>query len=597
MVGASPDRNELSRVPERGPSVERKKAVPPPLRPEIIAASKFSEAEKRRRERATRDVQAAAKSCDRLENILYHRAIDKGGENGKRALEEIALRQQLMDGAIVSKGPIGEPGVNVTEVGTILDERTGETVKAVIKPASGEKTFSYDPDEQKVMVVSKRAAPLRELERSFSAFINEEDLERERASLVAQGYEAAAVEESIREQRSSLRHQQQFAEKYLKEFPGSAAALAREYGVDVKTIVGLYLDDAGLSAEEIEEMWLAGEESFWKEVQMRLELTYRQNQPAGWGHTREFVFSQMDKLLDFGVIPETVLRAEKDKTGKPQEIMSVQKLERARGLSEDELEGLWALETSHPLAKQMTRIAALDYLLVSSDRHGDNFLLVGEDLEEPMYDPSTHTWTEKDVKLAGIDNAYAMGLGFPESSRRWKEEGSLEKGLMLRPFPHVSVPLEYVRLKNAELDEEALAGVRDVYEKILLYSQERPKFKKLQEKYRTNPASMTAEETALYQKMDTVGEYPKYVTDLFRLAFRSDGSDPDREKIVQIELDAFLERCEYLLKHKRPPLMEDVSPVDASGLMPKHTKEWKRRMTQAAESPFDVDVDLEAAEE
>lgn len=108
---------------------------------------------------------------------------------------------------------------------------------------------------------------------------------------------------------------------------------------------------------------------------------------------------------------------------------------------------------------------------------------------------------------------------------------------------------------------------------------------------------MTAEETALYQKMDTVGEYPKYVTDLFRLAFRSDGSDPDREKIVQIELDAFLERCEYLLKHKRPPLMEDVSPVDASGLMPKHTKEWKRRMTQAAESPFDVDVDLEAAEE
>ncbi len=597
MVGASPDRNERPRVPERGPSVERKKTAPPPLRPEIIAASKFSKAEKHRRERAANDVQASANACDRLENILYHRAIDKGGENGKRALEEIALRQQLMDGAIVSKGPIGEPGVNVTEVGTILDERTGETVKAVIKPASGEKAFSYDPETKRAGVVSKQTAPLKELERAFSPILNEEDLAREQASLVEQGYEPAVVESALRRRRSEMRSQQEFIKMNTEAFPDSAAVLAREYGVDVKTIVGLYLEDVGLSAEEIQEWWRAGEESFWEEVQKKLEFTYRQNQPAGWGHAREFVFSQMDKLLDFGVVPETVLRAERDKTGKPQEIMSVQKLERARGLSDDELEGLWALETSHPLAKQMTRIAALDYLLVSSDRHGGNFLLAGEDLDEPLYDPHTQTWADKDVSLVGIDNAYAMGLGFPESTRQFKEAGLLGEGLTLRGEPHISVPLEYVRLKKAELDEEALEGVRNMYEKILLYSKERPKFKQLQEAYKTNPASMTAEEMALYQKMDTVGEYPKYVTDLFRLAFRSDGSDPDREKIVQIELDAFLERCAYLLKHKRPPHMKDVSLVDASGLRPKYSKDWQRHMTKAAESPFEVDVDLDAAEE
>lgn len=597
MVGASPNRNELSRTPERGPSVERKKAAPPPLRPEMIAASKFSEAEKRRRERAAHDAQAAARACDRLENILYHRAIDKGGENGKRALEEIALRQQLMDGAIVSKDPIGEPGVNVTEVGKILDERTGEIVKAVIKPASGEKTFSYDPDTGRTNVVSKRAAPLKELERALTPVINEADLERERASLVEQGYEPAVVESALKRQRSAMRSEQELIKVNTETFPETAAALAREYGVDVKTIVGLYLEDAGLSAEEIEDVWLIGEESLWAEVKKRIEFTYRQNQPAGWGHAREFVFSQMDKLLGFGVVPETVLRAENDKTGKPQEIVSVQKLERARELSDDELEGMWALETSHPLAKQMTRIAVLDYLLVSSDRHGSNFLLAGENLDEPMYDPNTQIWSEKPMSLVGIDNAYSLGLGYPAQSRELKNSGELSAGLTLRPFPHVSVPLEYVRLKNAELDEEALAGVRDMYEKILLYSQERPKFKKLQEKYRTNPASMTAEETALYQKMDTVGEYPKYVTELFRLAFRSDGSDADREKIVQIELDAFLERCEYLLKHKRPPMMEDVSPVDASGLLPKYTNTWRHYMAQAAESPFEVDVDLEAAEE
>ncbi|MEK7473771.1 MAG: hypothetical protein AAB668_03555 [Patescibacteria group bacterium] len=588
MVAVSVDRNDLPSVPERGPSVERKKAAPPPLRPEIIAASTFSAAEKLRRERAAHDVRASAKACDRLENILYHRAIDKGGANGKRALEEIALRQQLMDGAIASKGPIGEPGVNVTEVGTILDERTGETVKAVIKPASGEQTFFYDAEAKEGKIVSKRTAPLKELERVTTSIVDEEDLEREKASLLEQGYDTEAVETTLNRRRSDMRRQQEFVRVNTETFPDGAAVLAKEYGVDIKTIVGLYLDEAGLTAEEVEDSWLLGEEPFWEEVKQRLEFTYRQNQPAGWGHAREFVFSQMDKLLGFGVVPETVLRAEKDKTGKPQEIMSVQKLESARELTDDELEGLWALDTSHPLAKQLTRIATLDYLLGSSDRHGGNFLLSGEDLDEPIYDSQTHTWAEKELSLVGIDNAYSLGLGLPASTREFKEAGLLSEGLTLRGEPHVSVPLEYVRLKNAELDEEALDGVRDMYEKILLYGKERPKFKQLQEKYRINPASMTPDETALYQKMETVGEYPKYVTELFRLAFRSDGLDPGREKIVQIELDAMLERCAYLLKHKRPPHMKNAVPVDASGLLPKYSKAWQRHMTNAAGSPFEA---------
>jgi hypothetical protein len=523
-------RAALPPIPEQA---KKERKTPPALRPEQIAESKFSPEEKARRARAAWDSDRAAEACERLENILYHRVIDRGGGGSKEVMESIALRKLLMEGEVVGQRPVGEPGVNVTEILTLLDTRLegeGKQVKVIAKPASGEKSFAYDSATKDYFVVSKKTKSMGEMQRVRTKPVDQ--LKEERDFFIQAGNPPEAVDASLARRRSVLSHEAAKIEQDTEDFPSFARGLAKEYGVHEKTIIGLYLEDAGVSAKEIEDLWLAGDEA----IKAKLELTYRKGQPAGGGHAREFVFSQVDKLFGFGVVPETVLKAERDKTGKPQEVMSLQHMATAREMTDDELIALGSIEASDPRAKQLMRIAALDFLLGATDRHGGNILV-----------------DKKSGSLIAIDNAYSMGLSHPGSTKELRQSGVLEEGQFATPDQQVSVAMEFADHSGMELDEEALAGIRDFYEKTSLYLSERPKYKQLSEKYKSSPSLMTADELALYQKMETVGEYPKYMTDLFRLAFRSDGSDPDREKIVQAELAGFMERCAYVLKHKKLP--------------------------------------------
>lgn len=536
----------------------------PGKKKERVEAPTFSEQERRRRERAKWDVHKAAEACERLNDIIIHRVIDRGGEQGDVAREGIALREILIGGQDMGSKPIGEPGVNVTQVMNILDTRLegeGQMVKVIAKPASGEKTFAYDAEEDTVLVVSKRAHAGGDLER-VRTDPNVEFAAREQ-EMRAKDFSNEAIQYFLGEARVSHQRNAKKAKEDANDFPGFARQIAKEYGVKDQTIIGLYLEESGLSPEEIEDLWLSGDDA----IKAHLELTFRKGQPPGMGHAREFVFSQVDKLFGFGVVPETVLRPEQDADGSAKDVMSVQQLVQARELTDAELTGLGSLDREDPKAKQLMRMAVLDYLMGTTDRHGGNILI-----------------DEKTGSLKAIDNAYCMGLSTLKMTKDYRSLGILSEGQFNNPDPYVSVAMEFARHSQMELDEEALAGIRDFYEKTTLYITERPRFKILAEKYKTSPGSMNAEELALHQKMETVGEYPKFMTDLFRLAFRSDGSDADREKIVQQELEAFMERCAYILKYRRLPDIPNHSPA-ISGIVPKFSGEWKNA-SQQPPNPF-----------
>lgn len=553
-------------VPERpkGEKVERK-SKPPPLTPEQIAESKFSKVERARRSRAAWDADKAAEACSRLENIVLHRMIDRGGERSAGAMEGIAVREMMMDGEPIGSKPVGEPGVNVTEVLSLLDTRNEGILRAISKPASGEKTFSYDPETKEHFVVSKRTKALGEMERTKSK--PSDKIEQERSLLLKAGHSPEVVEETLAQRRSMLRNEAAKIAQDTEEFPSFARALAKEYGVDEKTIAGMYLEEVGMTPKEIEDLWFMGEDVYEKTIKEKLELTYRKGQPPGWGHTREFVFSQVDKLFGFDVVPETVLKVARDKTGKTQEVMSLQQMGQAREMTDDELMALGKLEASDPRAKQLMRIAALDYLLGTTDRHAGNILV----------DKATGS-------LIAIDNAYSQGFRNPGTTKDLREAGILQEGQSAMPDPHVSIAMEFAEHTQFELDEEALAGVRDFYEKTSMYLSERPKYKILSEKYEKARESMSPDDLALYQKMETVGEYPKYMTDLFRLSFRSDGKDPDREKIIQSELAGFVEGCAYLMKYKKLPAAQPMSAF--GGLRPVMGGDWaEQKSTSTGEAP------------
>lgn len=551
-------------LPPPIPEAAKKRRVKSEPRNEPPATSELHPAEMRRRERAAWDVRQSVEACEMLRGIVTRRAIDRGEEDTEQLREDMTIREIASSGLITSRKSVGQPGVNVTEIVTIADTRfhgAGLTVKMVAKPASGEKTLMYDEDLAAFVEIHKQAKAGGNVERA--RIDPRKALEEQTQSYRDRGFGEDVVRTLMKDERKYYTMAKKKIESDVGEFPGYARSLADEYGVDVQTIIGLYLEESGYAFEEIEDVWLAGDGA----IKEKLELTFRKGQPAGMGHVREFVVSQVDKLLGFHVVPETVLRTDRDTNGQPLDVMSVQKFEKARELTEEELVELGSLQPSDPQAKRLMRMAALDYLLGATDGHGGNILK-----------------NEETGELIKIDNAYSMGLTYVEGTKKHRELGVLPDGCFLMSDAYVSVPLEFSRHTKMELDEEALAGIQDCYDQTMLYLGRRQTFKQLQETHAQNPARMTGEEKAFFQQLETAAAYPKYLTQLFRMAYRSDGSDPGREIIAQKELEAFMERCVFLLKHKRPPDVPNESPI-VSGIRPIYTQDWEKAKNARSTPP------------
>jgi len=231
---------------------------------------------------------------------------------------------------------------------------------------------------------------------------------------------------------------------------------------------------------------------------------------------REYAASRIDELVNFGVVPLTVLRKEAGYT----DIQSVQEAVRAtdpqippRPMTEDDFDELVKEGPRHPGAESFMRVACLDYLIQSLDRHDNNIL----------YD-------EAGKKFHAIDNA----MSFPLQIRIDANDPS--KDTIADPM--VSYPLEVIdKHPDWKLDAEALEGLKQLHSAIVKYLEERPRLKAEQKQ---NPFAMQTPEAL------RAGKEAKYLTSLFRFLFGN-------ERIAAKEAEAFAIRLTHLIKLGRPP--------------------------------------------
>lgn len=213
---------------------------------------------------------------------------------------------------------------------------------------------------------------------------------------------------------------------------------------------------------------------------------YRVDVPPGESAIREYAVSRMDLLLGFDTVPLTILRTEQDDET---DLCSVQERvassrpdvpprslykqesdilfdappsewtkrlherflqniheERGAKTSDDGVEDLSdsaeLVDEGEP-QRSLMRIAALDYLVGSSDRHYGNIL----------FDPASK-------KFHAIDNGLSFGMG------RGADMSKLDENI--QSFMHLrSLPIELtMRHTHMILDEEAREQVRHLYQEL-----------------------------------------------------------------------------------------------------------------------------------
>ncbi|MBU0540719.1 hypothetical protein KKD88_00865 [Patescibacteria group bacterium] len=369
----------------------------------------------------------------------------------EESLERIETVDSMRDGRELDCYELGESGRNLT-TRRIYE---GEPPRiAYVKPQTGEISFERDPETGTVKKVSRVWNP------------NTQSIDKH--------YES--MEDDAEESLFSY---------HLNDRPNLLRTISEHYGIEV--------GDVPLNPESLT---------------MRLSIDVEK------GAIREYIASRIDELFHFDVVPLTVLRAEEDLT----DISSVQEAVRSsdperpvRSIELEDLADLKARGTEHPAAKSFIRIACLDYLIKSTDRHCGNIL----------YDPARE-------KYIAIDNGYSMGLSEIVDKKS-------------RPAdPLLTVPLELLQIEQDwKLDDEALEELKRVYEATKEYLA-----------LRQNKKSLGRELDL--DKLDDIpttvgkGKEIKYISKLFRTLYGN-------ERIATKEALEFMKRVKKIIDLGRPP--------------------------------------------
>lgn len=231
---------------------------------------------------------------------------------------------------------------------------------------------------------------------------------------------------------------------------------------------------------------------------------------AGRGPINEYGVSRVDQLLNFGVVPLTVIRESEDGN----DLRSIQEAvpsadpdNRTREMTPDDFKDLLLLGPAHPGAKSFMRIAALHELVGASDGHVGNVL----------YDPVAE-------KFYAIDNGLSFGL-----SRQMAD------GHRLPIDSLISIPLEVVaKFKDWKLDDEAIENMRQLYDSLANYADLR----------RQQPDTLEGMEMKDREKVEK-GKEARALSDLFKLVFGHD-------KIADVELGSFLVKLKKMIENGRP---------------------------------------------
>jgi len=420
--------------------------------------------EKKRREAVRRLALEAAKMDDEFGRIFPN------PENSRRM-------EILNSGREIDRQTVGDAGVNA------ITRRTYEgtpPLTAYVKPQSGESGFRYDAASDSVIQIKRHC-----------------DKKTHRLVTTEQTYAKGGSGDPVEEQ-----------------IVNAFRARSQNFATLKQNIADYY----GLAPDEIE---LNG-----------TEFTPRYGVDRGKTLIREYTASRLDRIFNLGVVPLTALRAENEvhidpKTGKQTtileniELVSVQEAAPGKALDAAAYREILAQGPKHPGAKSFMRIACLDYLMKSLDRHNENIL----------YDPATQ-------QFSAIDNGLSMGLS--------------QKGVGNKPGeldPLRSIPLSVV-LKHAnwKLDPEAMASLKQFHDKTLAYLQRREELLRNAQKRAGKPlsAELIGQEIDEEIEREQGGQEFKYLTKLFRMQY-------GHEKVAQRECLEFIIRLRQLLQTGRPP--------------------------------------------
>lgn len=425
----------------------------------------------RENNRRSKTIEARAESTSESKGSLEIRELkDRCSELDRDLIKiieharglEVAIKkgktlETLAFGKELSVKPLDKTGVN----SITRNEYQGDPPRtAFVKPQSGEARFLFDSETKQSYRVWKQ-------KKSDGTF---EEVRSALPPVYTSGIK---------------RVQEELAPKFVTD-------IARHYGV-VPQEVTLY--DKGFSG------------------QLGIE--------AGGSVQREYFVSRVNELLQWDVVPVTVLRSDNENS----DISSVQEGVKGskdgkapRSLDVDLYKDLLQKGDKHPAGTSFMRLACLDYLVKSTDRHPENLLYDAE--AEVFY---------------GIDNGRCLSLsGKPEG----KKSKTLDK--------NVSVPLSVVQEHPSwRLDEEAHQQAKNLYENVLKYLNYKDQLEK-KESSVDKPSGVEA----------------KYLSQLFRVVFKN-------QKIASREAIEFILRLKHIAEHGRPPYLEpNVELADLANFYP-----------------------------
>lgn len=259
-------------------------------------------------------------------------------------------------------------------------------------------------------------------------------------------------------------------------------------------------------------------------------VTMREGVEPGNSALRETIVADIDLIAGLETAPITTARADdltEDVLSVQEGIVNQHEQPPPHGLTHELITAINKQGKEHPGAQSFMRIACLDYLVKSNDRHINNIL----------WNPTTKTFH-------AIDNGFSLGLSRAKS----------ETDPTLEPItPFRSAAMELIQKKNDPtwlLDDEATARLKYVYEAMQKYLQ-------IQEDLARLPSS---EREPLSRKLirNEKGGEAECIVDLFRLLFKN-------ERIADAEIKMFCERLKYLIEHRRPPILKMLSAQSTSG--------------------------------
>ena len=378
-------------------------------------------------------------------DALIFNAGEKGIENIMEVFENIDRFETLAYGKEIGRDIVGEPGMNAITRRTYEGKEGGPGAIAYVKPESGETTFEYDEVADTLFDVryhpDKKSGKMQKI------------------------------------RRPSKREDAQNIVALFKSRAEVGQLTAERYGITPEELV--------LHTPE--------------------EMTLRYGVEARSTALREYAASRVNELLNWDIVPLTVLRPEED----GQDMASVQEAVPAadpkippKTTDADNLEDILDLGAEHPGAKSFMRIACFDYLIKSTDRWNEN--IIYDEVAEKYY---------------AIDNGLSLGLSL------------VYKGENQPADPYTSIPMEIVQEHSDwKLDTEAITELQRFHDETTEYLAQLEK----------GGADETKKDVGI-----------KHLTSIFRLLY-------DHEKIAKEEALDFFKRINYLLQNGRPPTLQKV---------------------------------------